>query len=1055
MTPADLVRLFVRHRNAANLLMVILLVLGGVGLMRLNTQFFPDFGIDIVTVTVEWPGASAQDVDQNIIEAIEPEVRYLDSVDKVVSYATEGVGTVVIEYEQGTDMPTALSEAEAAVAQVNTLPKDSEKPKVKRVVRYDTIARLSLTGPYSEAALKVFAKRIREDLLRRGIDRITFFGSRDEEIWVEVPPEALRRLDLTIADVAERIGASSLDLPSGTVEGLVEKQVRSLGLQTTARGIADIEVRALENGQKIHLRDFAQVSEAFDDDAPVGRYNGLPTIELHIQRSTTADALKVAGILDAYVQEVLPTLPRGLDMRVYDVQSDLIRDRIAVLVKNGGSGLVLVLGVLFVFLSFRTAFWVAAGIPVALFATFAVMFLTGQSINMVSLFALIMTLGIIVDDAIVVAEHAETRRHAGDNALAAAETGALRMLAPVCAASLTTIAAFLPLFAIGDIIGTIIGAIPFVAVSVLLASLVECFLILPGHLRGAFRSGDASRPSRLRQGFDGAFVRFRDGPFRRFVQTCLAWRYATLAASVAMLILTVGLLAGGRVPFNFFPSPEADVVFANVVMAPGTPRAQMEAMVQELDRAAGAAAERFDHSREGLIRATLGTIGKSQGRPFEALSGDRYGGLYLELQPSDLRSVRTAEFIVAWREEIRPLAGLERVSLNERMGGPPGREIDLRLSGSDLEALRAASVEVRALLERFAGVSDVEDDLPLGKQEVILQVTPRGRALGFDTESVARQVRNAFQGAIAKRFARGDEEVTVRVRHPQDRLGTQALLELYLRAPGGAEVPLSEVVSMHEEVGFFRVRREDGLREVAVMGEIDETVTTLNELLPAFEEAGLYEIAARHGATLRLAGKAEEQQRTLADMRFGAIVALISIYVILAWVFSSYTRPIVVMAIIPFGVVGAVLGHFILGFDLSILSLVGLLGLSGILVNDSIILVSTIDERIGNGEPVMEAIVNGSQDRLRAVLLTSLTTIGGLTPLLFETNLQAQFLIPMAISIVFGLAVATLLVLIVVPTLIGIQHDAGQRLSEIAGTEIDAGGFVRNVRAGFRRGAGR
>lgn len=1036
MTPADLVRLFVRHRNAANLLMAVLLVLGGVGLFKLNTQFFPDFGIDVVTVSVEWPGASAQDVDRNIIEAIEPEVRYLDSVDKVISFATEGVGTVVIEYQQGTDMPTALSEAEAAVAQVNTLPEDSEKPRVKRVVRYDTIARLSLSGPYSEASLKVFAKRLREELLRRGIDRVTFFGARDEEIWVEVPPEALRRLDLTIADIAERIGASSLDLPSGTVEGLVEKQVRSLGLETTARGIAGIEIRALDNGQKIHLRDFARVSEAFDDKAPVGRSDGHPAIELHIQRSTAADALKVAETLEAFADEVLPTLPRDLDVRIYDVQSDLIRDRIAVLVKNGGGGLVLVLLVLFVFLSFRTAFWVALGIPVALFATFAVMLLTGQSINMVSLFALIMTLGIIVDDAIVVAEHAQTRHQAGDSALQAAETGALRMLAPVCAASLTTVAAFLPLFAIGDIIGTIIGAIPMVAVAVLLASLVECFLILPGHLRGSFRPVDERR-SRPRAWFDDRFGRFRDGPFRRFVQMCLNWRYATFAGSVAMLLLAIGLLAGGRVAFNFFPSPEADVVYANVVMAPGTPRERMEAMVGELDRAADAAETALGGERGSLVRATLGTIGISQGRPFEALRGDRYGGLYLELQPSDHRSIRTAEFIAAWRAEIKPLAGLERVSLNERTGGPPGREVDLRLSGSDLDSLRAASVEIRALLERFSGISDVEDDLPLGKQEVILQVTPRGKALGFTTESVARQVRNAFQGAIAKRFARGDEEVTVRVRHPEDRLGTQALLDLYLRAPSGAEVPLSEVVSMREETGFFRVRRENGRREVAVLGEIDETVTTLNELLPALNEAGLEEIAARHGATLRLAGKAEEQERTLADMRFGAIVAMISIYIILAWVFASYGRPIVVMAIIPFGLVGAVLGHFVLGYDLSILSLVGLLGLSGILVNDSIILVSTIDERIGNGEPVLEAIVSGSQDRLRAVLLTSLTTIGGLTPLLFETSLQAQFLIPMAISIVFGLAVATLLVLVVVPALIGIQHDAVNQ--------------VRKLRAGFGR----
>ena len=488
MNPADLVRLFARHPNAANLLMAVLVVLGVIGLLRLNTQFFPDFGIDVITVSVEWPGASAQDMDANIVEAIEPEVRYLDSVDRVVSFATEGLATVVIEYEQGSDMQAALSDVDSAVAQITTLPEDSERQLVKRVVRYDSIARISLSGPYSEYSLKSFAKEMREELLRRGIDRVTFFGVRDEEIWVEVPSEALRRLDLTLADVAERIRGSSLDLPSGTGEGAIEKQVRSLGLRKTADGIGGIETRALDNGQKIYLRDFAAVSESFDKDAPVGRHGGQPAVELFVQRSVSADALKVAEILQNYLDEAMPTLPRDLDVRVYDEQSELISDRINVLLKNGLGGLVLVLGVLFVFLNLRIAFWVAIGIPVALLATFAVMLMSGQSINMVSLFALIMTLGIIVDDAIVVAEHAQTRRQSGDDPQTAAQTGALRMLAPVTAASLTTIAAFLPLFAIGDIIGTIIGAIPFVAVSVLLASLIECFLILPGHLRASFQS---------------------------------------------------------------------------------------------------------------------------------------------------------------------------------------------------------------------------------------------------------------------------------------------------------------------------------------------------------------------------------------------------------------------------------------------------------------------------------------------------------------------------------------------------------------------------------------
>jgi len=1023
MAITDLIRLFAQHRNAANLLMAVMIVLGVVSLLRLNTQMFPDFGIDVVSVTVDWPGASASDVEGNIVEAIEPEVRFLDAVDKVTSYAVEGVATIVVEFTQGADMQKALSEVESAVARLTTLPEDSERPTVRRAVRYDTISRLSLSGPFSEAALKAIGKRMREDLLAAGIDRVELVGDRDEEIWVEVPADVLRRLDLTLADIAGRIDDQSVDLPSGNIRANTAMQIRSLGLEEQAAGIGGIEIRSLQNGQKIYLRDVAGVREAFDDDGPQGLVDGETAIELHIQRAVTADALETAGRVQRYLDAVLPSLPPTLKVQHYDVQVSLIQDRINVLLKNGIGGLVLVVLILFVFLDLRVAFWVAAGIPVALLATLAVMLASGQSINMISLFALIMTLGIIVDDAIVVAEHAAVRRTAGAEPLAAAQGGALRMLAPVVASSLTTVAAFLPLLVIGDIIGTIIRAIPLVAIAVLLASLIECFLILPGHLRGAFR-GRERPPSRFRLAFNRRFEQFRDGRFRRFVQLCVDWRYVTVAAALGALLLSLGLLAGGRVIFNFFPSPESDVVSANVVMAPGTTRADTRAMLAELQRAARAAEAELSPDAP-LLHATFGTVGRSEGREFARLSGDRYGGLYVELVPSDWRDVRTPEFIRAWRAAIVAVPGVVRISLNERAGGPPGRELDIRLSGGSAQSLKLAALELRDLLDRFAGVSDVEDDLPYGKQEVVLEVTPRGQALGFSTASIGRQVRNAFEGAIAKRFPRGDEEVTVKVQYPRDAVTAEGLWNLYLRSPSGVEVPLREVVSLRQDRGFDRIRREDGRREVALTGELDETKISLNELIPGLLRAGLPELAARHGISYRFAGKAEEQAKTLADMRFGGQVGLVAIYIILAWVFASYSRPVVVMSIIPFGVIGVVVGHALFGYDMTILSIVGLIGLSGIVVNDSIILVSTVDERIARGEPALEAIVAGSQDRLRAVLLTSLTTIGGLTPLLFETSLQAQFLIPMALTIVSGLAAATVLVLIVVPAFMAIQADVG------------------------------
>ncbi|MFQ5959670.1 MAG: efflux RND transporter permease subunit, partial [Alphaproteobacteria bacterium] len=531
------------------------------------------------------------DVDANIVQAIEPEVRFLDGVKRVRSSSAEGLGVLVIEFEPGTEMQAALANVETAVDQVTTLPEDSERPVVKRIVHYDNITRLVVSGPYSEAALKKFAKDIREDLLRLGIDKVDLFGARDEEIWVEVDPATLRRLNLTLGDIATRIAATSQDLPSGDTRGAAETQIRSLGLVKTAQDLGHVEVRSLASGEKIYLRDIATVSERFEDRGVTVRRDGQPAIELHVQRAVNADALELADIVHDYLGELRPKLPANLRVEQYEVAAELIRSRRDLLLRNGLGGLVLVVTILFIFLNGRVAFWVAVGIPVSLLATMAVMLATGQSINMVSLFGLIMAIGIVVDDAIVVGEHAATRSRDGMAPHEAAETGARRMAAPVLSSSLTTIAAFTPLLLISDIIGAIIKAIPLVAIAVIVASLIECFLVLPGHLRGAL-AHSAGRASRPRRWFRRNFDHLRDGPFRRLVGLCVNWRYATVAGALAALILCGGLVLGGRVGFVFFPSPESDWVDANVQLVAGSPRSQTMAMLDEMERAMRAAEAR-------------------------------------------------------------------------------------------------------------------------------------------------------------------------------------------------------------------------------------------------------------------------------------------------------------------------------------------------------------------------------------------------------------------------------------------------------------------------------
>jgi multidrug efflux pump subunit AcrB len=1020
----SLIAIFTRHRTASNLLMTLMIV-GGLGaLSKLNTQFFPDFGIDMVSISVEWPGASAEDVDSNIVQAIEPDVRFLDGVKRVRSSSREGIATIVVEFNPGTDMQAALADVETGVGQVRTLPEDSEKPEIRRVVRYDTISRIAISGNFPEPALKTIAKQIRDDLLDRGIDKVDLIGARDEEIWVEVEPSTLRRLDLTIADISARIAETSRDIPSGDTGGALEQQIRSLGLRRDAAGIGAVEILALDNGQKIFLRDVATVRETFEEGGTTLYRKGLPAIELHVQRSINADALKLANTVNAYLEEITPTLPAGLRVEQFAVFADLIRGRIDLLLYNGLGGLILVILILFVFLNGPVAFWVAAGIPVALLGTMVVMLLTGQSINMVSLFGMIMALGIIVDDAIVVGEHAETQRRAGLPPVDAAIAGARRMAVPVLCSSLTTVAAFSPLLLIGDLIGAIIQAIPVTVITVIFASLIECFLILPGHLRGAL-GRSTERTSRFRLWFDSRFDKFRNGWFRRTVKASIAWRYVTVAVALGAFVICLGLVFGGRIGFLFFPTPESDRIYANLQMVAGTPRSQTESMLDQMVEALSETEAELTRGEGGLVQMALTRVGTGVGRRPGAMGidGDQIGGIFVELIPSDERSIRTEQVIEAWDRRIRPLAGLDTKTIVPASAGPPGRDLDLRIYGESMSALRAAADEIKALLERYAGISAVEDDLPYGKEEAVLEVTTRGRALGFSTESVGRQVRDAFEGGIAKRFPRGDEEITVRVQFPRDVLDVGLLETIYLRGADGVEVPLLEVVAVDQKTGFARIKREDGQRQVSVNAEVDPRQVTPSEVEQALWRDGLEEIGKRHEVDFRFAGKAEEREQTFQDMRFGVYVALIAIYIILAWVFSSYAQPLVVMSVIPLGFVGAAMGHYLLGFDLTILSMVALLGLSGIVVNDSIILVSTIEELVAKGQNLDESIVDGTCARLRAVILTSATTIGGLTPLMFETSLQAQFLIPMAVTIVFGLLVTTLLVLLVVPALLAIQAD--------------------------------
>ena len=1014
----DFIGLFAQHKVAANLLMVIMLLAGAWGLSNLNVQFFPNFEVEVVNVRTQWSGASSEDVERSITIPLEQTLRTSDGLDKMTSTSSQGLSLITLEFPEGTDMGAATDRAEELVNAVRNLPSDAEATEVTHVVRYEPVARLLVHGPQDIRELRPLVRRIERELLERGIAKVTITGLPEDELAIQIPQAALGDLGLSLGEVAARITAESRDLPAGTVgRDDVGREVRTLNQRRTELEFEQLALLAERDGRLIRVGDVAEVERRARPNQVALEYRGQPTVELQLLRSATSDSLVSAGIMQDWLAEARGRYPPDVSLTVYDERWTLIQDRINLLLKNGLGGLLLVVGILFLFLNGRVAFWVTVGIPVSFMATLAIVYLAGGSINMISLFALIMALGIIVDDAIVVGEDALTHYQTGEGSLEAAEGGARRMLAPVMSSSLTTVAAFIPLFAISGFIGKFLGDIPFVIVCVIIASLIESFLVLPGHLRHSFKGLQHAAPGRFRQRWDAGFAHFRDHYFRRLVSWAVDNRFAIVAIALAFVIVLVGLLRGGRMGFSFFPNVEGNVIVASVTFVAGTPPQRVEDFAEQMEGALYATDEALGGGLVQVANVALGRGFFSNGR--QEQKGDQFASVSVELIPSDGREVRNEAFIEAWESRLKRPPGLEYLTITSRTGGHPGRDLEIRLTGQDATVLKQAALQLSDTLTAIPGVQAVEDDMPYGQQQLVFRLSPLGESLGLSVEDVGRQLRAAFDGELAQIFNEGDDEIEVRVMLPDsERHRLSALEDFSVFLPAGETVPLLSLVELEERRGFKAMRHAEGRLAVTVFADINKKIANANAVRGQLRTEVLPSMVQQHDLSWEFTGRAEDQRETADDMKRGALFALAMIYIVLAWVFGSYGWPLVVMAIIPFGVVGALYGHFLMGITPTILSMFGLFALSGIVVNDSIILVVFYKQLREKGMAVREAIVEAACQRLRAVLLTSLTTIAGLLPLLFETSLQAQFLIPMAVSISFGLAFSTFLVLLLVPTLL-------------------------------------
>lgn len=1023
----------VRHRTAANLVLVLMVVAGIVAGMKIRTQYFPDIVIDEVDVSVSWSGAGPEDMDEAVVEILGAQLLSVEGVEEATFIAREGSASFELEFASGTDMGQAVEDVKTVVDQArSSLPDEVDDPTVSRSGFSDRVTNVVIYGPIDVDQLSLFAEELQTKLFRSGVTRVTINGTPSPVIRIDTPEAHLIQYDLTLSDIATIVEGEMDATPAGSVaDG--SARLRTGQTRRSAEEIGNIFLKSTDTGEKIELRSVANIVTEGAESGVAYYHDGMPAVVLTVARDAQGDTIKIQRKVESIVAEMRDEMPDGVEIRLTETRAQAIIDRLDILVENGITGLALVLGFLFLFLSARTAFWVAAGIPVAMAATIGIMFAMGLTLNMMSLFALIICLGIVVDDAIVVGEHADFLARRGYTPEAAASLAAKRMLSPVFSASITTVIAFTGLLAIGGRFGELVVDIPITVSVVMVASLVESFLILPAHMRHALSSIGQTRwydwPNRT---FDRGFEWFRGRVFLPFIRRVVVWRYPVLGITLMAVMITASMYIDGTVKWRFFNSPERNVINANIAMLPGGTREDTTAMLGEMERALKVVDKQFEEEYgRAPVDFFLSKVGSVSGWGFPAADTkdeDQLGSMSIELLDPDLRPYSAYQFIGAWQKEIREPAMLETLAVRGTFGGPAGDAIDVRLYGTSTDILKESAEYLKQALASLDGVSGLEDTLSYDKPELNLTLTPKGEALGLNTDSIAQVLRQRLEGIEVAEFPVGRRTATVQVGLPEGETNSAFIYDTRIKVSDGVYVPLSEVVSVQSTYGFSSVRRENGLRTLRVTGSVSEDdPAAAKRVMTVLTDTLLPEIEGRFGVQSELGGLAEQEREFLSDALIAFGLCLIGIYLVLCWIFASWTRPLVIMAAIPTGVIGMIWGHYIHGIPLSMFSIIGFVGMAGIIINDSIVLVTTIDE-YSEDKPFRQALIDGVCDRLRPVILTTATTVFGLAPLLFETSRQAQFLLPTVVTLAYGLGVGLFVVILVTPALLAVQHDFGLSL---------------------------
>ena len=1017
---------FAENHVAANLLMLFIIAAGVITALTIKLEVMPEATLDKIAITVEYPGASPSEVEEGVIRKIEDEVAGLAGIKRIDSTAKEGYGIVTIEVVKGWDIKKLLDEVKAEVDRINTFPEEAEDPVVREITRKTQVIDVAIYGNVPEGTLKELAEQIRDDITNLpGVTQAEVYGVRNPEVQIEIPERTLREYGLTLAQVSEIVRRASLDLPAGRIkEQGRELLVRTKGRKYHAPEFRNIVVISRPDGSRVTLGQIAKVKDGFEDRDLRTRFQGKPAAIILVYRVAEQSALKVAAAVKRYVDRIRPTLPAGVSIDLYQDRSEILWSRIRLLLKNMSIGLALVGILLGLFLNLKLAFWVALGIPISFAAGLMCFPQLDVSINMTSLFAFIMVLGIVVDDAIVIGENVFRKRQRLEDPLRASIEGTLEVGRPVIFSVLTTVAAFWPLLLGSGIMGKFMRNIPIVVIIVLLGSLTEALLILPAHLaRSKFNAGGNANKTR-KEIISKALNWVISEPYRKILNYCLRWRYASAAVALTLLLLATGLWTGRIIKFTLFPKVESDVLMCNLTMPAGTPLTKTQQMVKYLEDSAilalGEAEKERPKGSPPLLRYMASLIGAQMAghgpRAGSADTGGNLAQIFIQLLGEEQRKISATKLLNLWRKKAGPIPEAESLTFRAEFFSP-GNPIEVHLSLDDEQMLKRAVEDLKRELREYPGVYDINDSFIPGKKEIRIKLRPQGRDLGFNLKDLAQQVRFAFYGAEAMRFERDEDEVKVMVRYPEEQRSLEStLMHMRLRSPTGHEVPFSEVAQINIARGYSSIERAQRRRVIKVTADVDEEVANAHEIRSYLQGEFLPTLKNLYpGLRYSTEGAGKEEHESLSDVINGFLIALLAIYALLAIPLRSFSQPFVIMLAVPFSLVGAVVGHLVMGLNLSLLSLFGMVGLAGVAVNDSLVLVDAINRLRSEGRSLWEAVVMAGSLRFRPIVLTSVTTFAGLMPLILEKSFQAKFLIPMAVSLGFGVLFATGVTLIVIP----------------------------------------